>query len=442
MPLPSDPRSPRRMLLRWGATAIVLAALAVAGAWFLQTTIPRHIVMASGARDGMYHALAQRYAERLAHEGITVTVRETSGAGDNARLLADPTNDVDVAFVQGGVAAAADRERIVMLAALYYEPLWVFYRGKQTLTQLDELRYKRIAIGAQGSGVRAFSEPLLADNNVTGFNSPMLPLGGGDALRALQAGEVDAMLLVGPPSLPAIWQALHDSNLKLMSIARADAYTRRFAYISKLTLPAGTIDLALRVPAQDVNLLATKAVLAGRQDLPPAIIDVLLDAALEIHAPHGYFENGDEFPNTVPVDIPVDADAKRHLHFGPSFLHRYLPFFVATYFERLIILLVPLLVLVVPLMNLVPQLLRWRMRSRVFRWYGELALLERDVAARHGELPIQRWLADLDRIELGAARIRTPASFASEAYTLREHIALVRRTVMARAHVGDSAGGA
>jgi hypothetical protein len=76
----------------------------------------------------------------------------------------------------------------------------------------------------------------------------------------------------------------------------------------------------------------------------------------------------------------------------------------------------------------------------VYRWYGELTLLERDVDLRRGKLPIDRWLADLDRIEQGAARIRTPASFASEAYTLREHIALVRRTVMSKAD-GVGTGG-
>jgi len=113
-------------------------------------------------------------------------------------------------------------------------------------------------------------------------------------------------------------------------------------------------------------------------------------------------------------------------------LQRHLPFFVASYVERLVILLVPLLFLIVPLVNWLPQLLRWRARSRVYRWYGELALLERDVDRRQGDLPIERWLADLDRIEHAAAHIRLPVSTASEGYTLREHIGLVRRAILAR----------
>ena len=153
----------------------------------------------------------------------------------------------------------------------------------------------------------------------------------------------------------------------------------------------------------------------------------------------GYFEAGDEFPNTAPVDLPVSADANRHQHFGPGVFQRYLPFFVAAYVERLVVLLIPMLFLIVPLTNLLPRLMRWRIRSRIYRWYGELALLERDVRTRTGTLPVEQWLADLGRIEQAAARVRTPVSYASEAYTLREHIGLVRQEVVAKAQFKGSA---
>ena len=109
-------------------------------------------------------------------------------------------------------------------------------------------------------------------------------------------------------------------------------------------------------------------------------------------------------------------------------------------FERLVVVVLPLLVIFVPLINFMPQLVRWRVRSRIYRWYGELKLLERDVEGRTGTLPIEKWLADLDRIERAAEHIKTPASFASESYTLREHIGLVRRTVMEKARGANAAG--
>ncbi len=433
MRLDKRPGKLQRRILHWGWPVAALTLVAVLGAWFLQSTIPRHIVLASGLKDGLYHQYAQRYKEILARDGVTVEERLTGGADENEQLLHDPKSGVDVAFMHGGVVQPAERGNLVMLVALYYEPLWIFYRDPATLTQLDELRYKRVAVGSPGSGARAFAEPLLAANNITGFNTKLVPLVNLEALHALQKGEVDAAFLIGPVQSPAIWQALHDPSLKLMSLERADAYPRRLPYITKLTLPAGTIDLTLHIPEKEVKLIGTRAMLVARDELPPAIINLLLEAARELHSEQGFFEADDEFPNTASVDLLVSTDASRHHRFGPSLLHRYLPFFVATYVERLIILLVPLLVVLVPMINFLPQILRWRVRSRIYRWYGELTLLERDVGARTGTLPIEQWLADLDRIEQAAARIRTPASFASEAYTLREHIGLVRRMVLAKA---------
>jgi hypothetical protein len=335
--------------------------------------------------------------------------------------------------MQGGVVPRDRRGDLVMLASLYYEPLWVFYRGREMLTQLDELRYKRVAIGSPGSGAEAFAAPLLAANNVTGFNTKLLPLGGVEALHALQRGEVDAALFVGGLRVGAIWQALHDTDIKLMSMDRAAAYPRRFEWITRLTLPKGAIDFALRLPAEDVNLIATEAMLVTRDGLPTALIDLLLNAARELHTSQSYFEEAREFPNTDPVDLPVATEAERHHRFGPSLLHRHLPFFIATYVERLIILLLPLLVILLPLLRYLPETLDWRVRSKIYRWYGELAVLERDVRGRRGELPIESWLADIERIEQAAARMRTPKRLASEVYTLREHIGLVRNAVMARA---------
>ena len=281
----------RRALI---VAAILSAALLVA--WFLESTKPRSIVMASGPLDGLHHELALRYQTILARNGVTVVERVTTGAEENARLLRDPHSGVDVAFMFGGVVPPAEREGLEMLAALYYEPLWVFYRGDETLSQLDQLRYKRIAVGAPGQGVRAFIEPLLAANYITGFNAEFVPLGNVQALRALQAGKVDVVCLLGAVGSPAVFQALHDKDLKLMSHERAEAYQRRYVHITKLSLPPGTVNLALHIPEREVSLFGTEAMLVARAALPPAITDLLVDAARELHGGQGYFEPARPFP--------------------------------------------------------------------------------------------------------------------------------------------------
>ena len=420
---------------RLGVAAVILALIGAA-AWTaahsLQPAAPRHIVLASGLEDGLFHQYAKRYVEILARSGVTVEERMTAGAGDNLRLLEDPHSGVDIGFTQGGIAKFPEANDVIMLSNLYYLPMWIFYRDTAAFDHVNELRNHRVAVGAEGSGTRSLAEPVFALNGLTTDDMTMLPLGNDAALHALKSEEVDAAVFVDAAQNQAVWAALHDPHLRLMSYGHADAYPRLLPYIKKLTLPSGVIDVAHDIPEKEVALIGTKAMLAARDGLHPALIELLVDAAHEIHGGQGLFEEAGEFPGTTRVDLRISTDADRHKRFGPSFLYRYLPFWLATLAERTMIILVPLAAVLFPLFHYLPQLRRWRVRSRIYRWYGELALLERDVAERTGALPAEKWLADLERIERAVARIRTPSGYASESYTLREHVALVRRAVLAR----------
>jgi TRAP-type uncharacterized transport system substrate-binding protein len=410
---------------------------------------PAHrIVLASGPDFVAYHRYAQRYIEILRREGVTVEERKTDGAFDNIQLLLNPYSGVDVAFVQAGVAPSPPSDRLLMLASLYYEPVWIFYRDPATLTRMSELRGKSIAVGTAGSGTRVLAEQMLAANgvlnnngsgadNTRSNNTRFVEIGGGDAVAALHAGSVDAAIFVDREKSPQIQSALRDSSIKLLSLDDADAYPRKFTYITKLALPSGTIDLAANLPDREIQMIATKAMLAAREDFPPALINLLIDAAREIHGGQGTFEAAGEFPNTAQVDLRVSSEADQHRRFGPSVLYRYLPFRIATLVERLIIFLIPLLVVVVPVASVLPRLVRWRVRSRIYRWYGELAHLEREVAARKDKpLPVGKWLQEIDRIQVGVESLKVPASAIGEAYTLRQHIASVRSLIQGKHDAG------
>ena len=425
--------------------AVVIFALIIAAIWvaahFLQPGPSRHIVLASGLEDGLLHQDAKHYIEILARSGVTVEERLTNGAEDNLRLLEDPHSGVDIAFTQGGIAKFPEANDVVMLTSLYYVPMWIFYRSPDTLTRINELRNHRVAIGVEGSGTRSLTESVFAINGLTSGDMTLVPLRDEAALHALKSGEVDAATFVDRAKNQFVWTALRDPNLKLMSYGHAEAYPRLLPYITKLILPSGVIDVAHDIPEKDVALIGTKEMLAARQGLHPALVALLMDAAREMHSGQSFFEEAGDFPGTNRVDLRVSTEAERHKRFGPSFLYQYLPFWLATLAERAIIILLPLAAVLFPLFHFLPQILRWRIRSRIYRWYGELALLERDVATRKGATPTERWLADLDRIEIAVARIHTPAGFASEAYTLREHIGLVRHAIMARATLPQVAAG-
>src|SRR5947207_5730294 len=343
--------------------AVLAVALIVAIGWGLAELIgpapPRKIVMATGAESGMYHRNARRYIEILGHAGVKVEERMTAGAAENFDLLRNPKSSVDVAFMQGGVAPSPPPDGIVMLASLYYEPLWIFYRGTETLTQLNQLRGKRIAVGTPGSGTRAFIVPLLAANGIDERNTEMWGIGASEAQDALRDRKVDAAFIVGPATTPIIMDALHNPGFKLMTLPRADVYPRLFPHVTRLTLPAGMIDLARNVPPNQIDLIGTKAMLVARDTLHPALVNLLIDAAHEIHAGQGRFEAAGEFPGIAPVDLRVSPYADQHTRFGSSLFYQYLPFWAATLLERILIIIAPLVVVLVPLSTFLPRLRTW-----------------------------------------------------------------------------------
>jgi len=433
--VPADsPSGDRRRTWRIGLFVGVLAAACL---WlsfqFIEPIPPRQIVLASGPESSLYHQHAQRYKELMARQGVTVVERMTEGAGENLRLLGDPSSRVDIGFVQGGQADSPEAKGIVMLASLYYQPLWIFVRRGEQIDSLAALAGKTVAMGMPGSGTNSLAGTLLAANGVTEKNSKLVRIPTHRSRLAVQTGEVDVALMVGGVRTTAVTEALAAPTLELVSLAQADAYPQRYPYLSRRPLYAGAVSFVPAVPSRDITLITTEAMLAARDTVHPAIVNLLLETIRDVHDDQGYFETPGEFPNVEQVDLPVSPDAVRHKRFGPNPLYRYLPFWVATFVERFVIIVLPLLLVVVPVVQRLPQFLNWRARSRIYRWYGELTLLEREVELKRGTLPIEKWLADLDRIERAAEHIKTPASFASESYTLREHINLVRRAVLAKA---------
>lgn len=350
---------------------------------------------------------------------------------DNIHLLSE--GQADVAFVQGGVGSAEQQPDFVSLGSLYFEPLWVFVKSTSPITKLSDLADTPIAAGSEGSGTWAVVRQLMEQNGVATSGANIKHLSSADAARALFAGGVEAAFFVTSPNSPLMRDLLAAEGLRLLNFTRAQAYARQLRYLSTVTLHQGVISLANDVPSQDMTLLAPAATLATRSNLHPALQNLLVQATLEVHASGGVFEDPGQFPSTLYVDYPLSADAKRYLEDGPPFLQRYLPFWAAVLFDRLKVMLVPLLTLLIPLFKILPPAYRWRVRSRIYRWYDDLAAIEaraakaRENGASEDERPkLAKALLDLEH-EVQSLKI--PLSYRDEVYNLRLHINLVQRSL-------------
>ncbi|THF62464.1 TAXI family TRAP transporter solute-binding subunit [Pseudothauera rhizosphaerae] len=402
---------------------------------FVRPAPPRTVTIAAGTEGGAYAMFAERYRAALAREGIELVIRPTSGSVENLRLLkTDPA--IDLGFVQSGIAVEPESEDLMSLGSMYVEPVWIFHRLGQTPTRLTELAGRRLAVGSPGSGTQLFALQLLAASGFAVDAKGLLALDDNAAAEALLAGDIDAAFIVAAPEAPVVQRLLERPEIGLVDLAQAPAFARRLPHLTPLTLPAGALDLAHVRPAHDVRLLGATAGLVARQDLHPAIVSLLLLAARDIHGRPGLFQHVGEYPQAGGRELPLSPTARRFHESGPPLLQRYLPFWLAVLVDRLLVSLLPVVALLIPLMRITPALYAWRMRSRIYRWYGELKFLESDIARHFEPQRTEDYFAHLDRIEEQANRRKVPLAFANELYTLREHIQLVRRSLLRKAQGG------
>jgi TRAP-type uncharacterized transport system substrate-binding protein len=423
----------RRHLLLTLITFAALALAAFAFAFrFIEPAPPTHIVMSTGAKDGGYHMFARRYKEILARDGVTLELRPSAGSQQNVSRLLDDESDVEVGFLQGGSAFSVNAPNLVSLGSIYYEPLWVFYRGPE-IHDFDGLQGKRISIGPEESGTRALALQLLAVNAAVMPPTALLPDDGLRANQMLLGGKLDAVFIVGPPESALVEQMISAPGIRLLSLDRAEAYTRRFPALTKLTLPQGVYDFVKNVPAHDVTMISPTANLLAVDSLHPALAYLLMRAAGEIHGAAGLLNKAGDFPAPLNSEFPLSAEASRYYKSGPPFLQRYLPYWAAVLVDRLWITVLPILALVVPLGRIIPAVYRWRVRSRIYRWYAklkevELELEDDDTAPD----TLKELLGRLDQIERAVNRINTPLAYADNLYIFRRNVNLVRQQVRSR----------
>lgn len=413
-----------------GPWLIGLAAMIFVINYFWQPAPPRSIVVATGAEGGAAHRAGERYRDVLAKRGITVELKTTNGSLENRAKLLDDDSGIAAAFVQTGIATMEDAVWLSAVAGVYPEPLWIFYRAepKRSITQVSELADKKIAIGSRGSGTRRVAVELFAAYGIDIEKLPHSELNGIPAATALLKREIDAVAVVTGEDSAQVQTLLREPNIRLLGFPQSAALSRHFPHLSAVKLAPGMIDLAKNLPNEEVPLLSAVSQLLVRNDLHPALIRILAEAAKEIHHGSGWFHKAGDFPTTRGTDVPVHADADRYFTSGASFLQRRLPFWVSVWVERALILLVPLLAIGIPAARLLPALYNWRMRERVYRWYAEVRHLDTEaMTTKPASTEAENILSRLNKIEARADNVRVPLAFARELYDLKVHIDFVRR---------------
>ena len=438
--------SARELLLTTGPF-IALAVVLLAGAYYLlKPAPPKRVVLATGSEQGAYAEFGKRYAEELKRFGIEVELRTSPGSRENLRALRDAKRDVDIAFLQGGSSETQRAQKqeeeqlpLMSLGSMFYEPVWLFYREDAArklnreglLSDFSQLRGLRVNVGPRGSGIPGMMSRLLRANLMERDDIKRSNLDLTASVVALLGGELDAVVMVSAPESPLVQMLLQTPGIRLYEFAQAEAYARRYRFLSPVTLPRGVVDLSRNVPPRDIVLVAATCSLVAREDLHPALVQLFVQAASRIHGGSGWIAHAGQFPSALQSEFPLARDAERYYRTGPPLLQRYLPFWFANLIDRMWVALFSIIVILVPLARVVPPLYQFRIRSRIFRWYRVLRQIE-DRLARKDADPA-KLLEEIDKLDLKAERIMVPLAYTDELYDLRSHIALVRaRLLLAR----------
>ena len=226
---------------------------------------------------------------------------------------------------------------------------------------------------------------------------------------------------------------LHAPDIHLFSFKQAVAYNRRFGYLNIIDLPEGSIDLGKDIPAQDLHLLGPPVELVARPGLHPALCDLVLEAAREVHGKASVLQRKGEFPAPLEHDFPLSPDALRFYKSGKTFFYRYLPFWLASLASRVVVVFIPMVVVLIPTVRSIPHFYFWRVRVRIYRWYRALLAVERELLVTTAAGRQDRLLKRLDDIDRAVNKMRVPGSLADQFYGLRGHIDFVRNLMRERA---------
>jgi TRAP transporter TAXI family solute receptor len=417
----------RRRTIAWIVAVVLTVALIVVSRALMGGSPPSRIVLATGQPGGMYDSFGLEYQKRLGAQGLKVELVNTAGSVDNFRRIVE--GKVDVAFAQSGTyqMVSDPAHKVTGLAAIYYEPLWIFTKRNIHIEDKMAYRPESVAVGPKGSGTEAIAKAILAEQGYDVASPFIVNLTSAEARRQLLEGKLDVGFFVISYRDPGIMELLHDKNLRLTSFRREAAYTRKFRGLTPLKVPEGLLDLRDNIPSENITLLSPSAMLVARDNLNPRVVELVLKVAQVVHGPGDLLDPPLKFPSLEGVDVPVNEAAETYLTQGESFLSRNLPYRALRWVLLLKLLILPLVAVWFPLVRLAPMIAAWRRGRLLKRYYARLRDVEGRLATARLPSELRDGINELEalRSEVQSLARKLPLQQQQDIYHWRLHVQLI-----------------
>jgi len=412
--------------MRWtiGVCATVALALLIALMTWLRPGVPKEVTILAGAEYSDSHRLAALYAAYVEDHGVRVRVLSTAGSGEILRRFGE-AEEPTVGFLQSGaergVGDGRAPHRLQSLGSLYLEPIWLLARNDAAIDDIPDLAGKRVFSGQPGSDVRGAVRNLLRvyewEREATSGDVDQLTPS--QAADALLENRLDAAFLAGDSESGPVLKLLQSDTVRPIPARHAEVFTRIQPDLANLLIPQGLFSLAKMLPREDVRVIAPAINLVADDKLHPALVDLFLDAASHIHGGPTRLSKRGEFPSEDYTSLPLNADARRYYKNGPSGLRKYLPFWMASLVDQLLVFGLPFFVVLSSVFKGIPVALEWKTKIDLAKLYRRIQAIENapDQATRRDE-----YLGVLKAAEAECDAMHIPRMHLPQYFELRQYI--------------------
>ena len=284
----------------------------------------KFINIATGGTSGTYFPLGGAVADILNKnvKGVNASAQSTGASVANINLLQQ--GKVDIAFVQNDIAYYAangvemfkDKKVASLkgLATLYPETVQIITLDSTGIKSLADVKGKRIAVGAAGSGTEANARQILEAYGITYDDIKVQYLSFGEASDALKDGNIDVAFVTAGHPTAAIQDIATQQDLVLLPVAadKADALIAKYPFYAKVTIPAKSY----RNQAADVSAVAVMAMLVVTDKMDAQLTYDISKAIFtntdRLKAAHAVASNVSKANGQVGMSISVAAGADKY----------------------------------------------------------------------------------------------------------------------------------
>lgn len=208
--------------------------------------------IATGGTSGTYYPIGGAMAEILNKEipDMNASAQSTGATVANINMLQE--GSVDLAIVQNdityyaanGIEMFKDKkvDNLRGVAVLYPETCQIVTLAETGIKSVADLKGKRVAVGAAGSGAEANARQILEAYGITYDDIDAQYLSFGEAASALKDGNVDAAFLTAGYPTAAVQDISSQNKVALVPLDndKIDALIAKYPYYTKTVIPAGT----------------------------------------------------------------------------------------------------------------------------------------------------------------------------------------------------------